>query len=65
MCRDHYTRVNGARGITGYIEGVIKPEIANTVLFDADAEGRILIEYDEENSQVVLHTPSMLADAAG
>ena len=33
MCRDHYRPITGARGITGYIEGVIKPEIANTVLF--------------------------------
>jgi ATP-dependent Clp protease ATP-binding subunit ClpB len=47
MCKDHYKPVTGARGITGYIEGVIKPEIANTVLFDHQAEGRITIRYDE------------------
>ena len=65
MCRDHYTPINGARGITGYIEGVIKPEIANTVLFDTDAEGQILIQYDEKNSQVVLQAPARMTDAAG
>lgn len=48
MCRDHYKPVNGARGITGYIEGVIKPEIANTVLFDSDASGVISIGYNSE-----------------
>ena len=26
MCRDHYRPISGARGITGYIEGVIKPK---------------------------------------
>lgn len=65
MCRDHYTPINGARGITGYIEGVIKPEIANTVLFDSDAEGQIVIDYDEKNGQVVLQAPAKLTDAAG
>ncbi|MGB5165884.1 MAG: AAA family ATPase, partial [Woeseiaceae bacterium] len=57
MCRDHYKPVNGARGITGYIEGVIKPEIANTVLFDEQAKGMIQIEYDEATKSVVLHSP--------
>ncbi len=61
MCRDHYKPITGARGITGYIEGVIKPEIANTVLFNQDAKGSILIEYDEENKTVVLHPPTASA----
>ena len=55
MCRDHYRPVTGARGITGYIEGVIKPEIANTVLFNQQAKGRILIDYDEKQQSVVLN----------
>jgi ATP-dependent Clp protease ATP-binding subunit ClpB len=54
MCRDHYRPVTGARGITGYIEGVIKPEIANTVLFNQQARGTIMIGYDEEKQAVVL-----------
>ena len=54
MCRDHYQPVTGARGITGYIEGVIKPEIANTVLFNQQARGTIMIGYDEEKQAVVL-----------
>jgi len=54
MCRDHYKPVNGARGITGYIEGVIKPEIANTVLFDQNASGKIVINYDEAAKEVFI-----------
>jgi ATP-dependent Clp protease ATP-binding subunit ClpB len=54
MCRDHYQPITGARGITGYIEGVIKPEIANTVLFNQQARGTIMIGYDEEKQAVVL-----------
>jgi ATP-dependent Clp protease ATP-binding subunit ClpB len=57
MCRDHYQPVTGARGITGYIEGVIKPEIANTVLFNQQAKGSIVIGYDEAKRDVVLHPP--------
>ncbi len=57
MCRDHYKPITGARGITGYIEGVIKPEIANTVLFNQSASGTIMIDYDEKTQQVVLHPP--------
>ncbi|MEJ2589930.1 MAG: AAA family ATPase [Candidatus Thiodiazotropha sp.] len=57
MCRDHYRPVNGARGITGYIDGVIKPEIANTVLFSADAEGTIHIDYDPERQAAIIQTP--------
>ena len=54
MCKDHYQPVNGARGITGYIEGVIKPEIANTVLFDQTASGTIMINYDEKSKDIVI-----------
>jgi ATP-dependent Clp protease ATP-binding subunit ClpB len=56
MCQDHYMPVTGARGITGYIEGVIKPEIANTVLFDQQAEGRITIGYDEARREPLIET---------
>jgi len=59
MCRDHYKPVNGARGITGYIDGVIKPEIANTVLFSADAAGTITIDYDEERKSAVIQLPQV------
>jgi len=58
MCRDHYKPVSGARGITGYIEGVIKPEIANTVLFDESASGKIVINYDEKAKDVVVRHDS-------
>ncbi len=61
MCRDHYKPITGARGITGYIEGVIKPEIANTVLFNQQAKGSIVIEYDEAEQTVVLHPPKVTA----
>jgi len=61
MCRDHYRPVTGARGITGYIEGVIKPEIANTVLFNQQARGRITIDYDVKKQEVVLHPPESKA----
>ncbi len=57
MCRDHYKPITGARGITGYIEGVIKPEIAHTVLFNPEAAGVITIDYDEANQTVVLQPP--------
>ena len=58
MCRDHYRPVTGARGITGYIEGVIKPEIANTVLFNQRASGTITIGYDSDARRVVLTPPA-------
>lgn len=57
MCRDHYKPITGARGITGYIEGVIKPEIAHTVLFNQEASGTIMIDYDEEKQTVIIHPP--------
>lgn len=57
MCRDHYKPVNGARGITGYIEGVIKPEIANTVLFADQSSGTITIDYDEAERRAVMSLP--------
>ncbi len=57
MCRDHYKPVNGARGITGYIEGWVKPEIANTVLFTPDAKGTMMIDYDEAEKSVVIQMP--------
>ena len=63
MCRDHYRPVTGARGITGYIEGVIKPEIATTVLFNPDSSGTILIGYDESTQSVVMHPPDVVASA--
>ncbi|MEM7283177.1 MAG: AAA family ATPase [Pseudomonadota bacterium] len=58
MCSDHYRSITGARGITGYIEGVIKPEIANTVLFNQQAAGNIVIDYDHATKSVILHPPS-------
>ena len=54
MCKDHYKPVNGARGITGYIEGRIKPDIARTLLFSPDATGRILIDYDKKQKTTVI-----------
>lgn len=57
MCRDHYKPVNGARGITGYMEGVIKPEIANTVLFNSEASGVITIGYDSERKVAQIEVP--------
>ena len=57
MCRDHYRPITGARGITGYIEGVIKPEIANTVLFNTDARGDIEVSYDEKRKAVIVSLP--------
>lgn len=58
MCRDHYIPSNGARGITGYIEGVIKPKIANTVLFDQDASGTIELKYDVAAKSVLVESVS-------
>ncbi len=63
MCADHYKPINGARGITGYLEGVVKPEIANTVLFNSDAQGEIVIEYDATNKEVAVHGPGLKQDA--
>jgi ATP-dependent Clp protease ATP-binding subunit ClpB len=60
MCRDHYRPVTGARGITGYIEGVIKPEIATTVLFNPDSAGTIQIDYDEEKQAAVIRPPQVI-----
>ncbi len=57
MCRDHYKPVNGARGITGYIDGVIKPEIANTVLFNSEASGVLTIGYDSERKAARIEAP--------
>ncbi len=62
MCKDHYKAISGARGITGYIEGVIKPEIANTVLFDQQASGSIVISYDKAAKAVQLQPPQGEAD---
>lgn len=62
MCRDHYKPVTGARGITGYIEGVIKPEIANTVLFNQQATGSVMVDYDEKSEAVVIHAPEAASD---
>ncbi len=59
ICKDHYKPVNGARGITGYIEGRIKPEIANTVLFSPDSKGVIMIDYDEEKKSAIIQTPTV------
>jgi ATP-dependent Clp protease ATP-binding subunit ClpB len=64
LCRDHYKPVNGARGITGYIEGVIKPEIANTVLFDSDASGVIEIGYDSESKSALIGAPQNVSSEA-
>jgi ATP-dependent Clp protease ATP-binding subunit ClpB len=64
MCRDHYRPITGARGITGYIEGVIKPEIATTVLFNPDSKGTIFIGYDDETQSVVMNPPQV-ADTSG
>ena len=60
MCRDHYRPITGARGITGYIEGVIKPEIATTVLFNPESVGTIFIGYDEESQSVVMRPPQVV-----
>jgi len=57
MCRDHYKPVNGARGITGYIDGVIKPEIANTVLFESEARGVIAIGYNSATRSASIRAP--------
>ena len=57
MCADHYKPINGARGITGYLEGVIKPEIANTVLFNKTASGEINITYDRDIKSAVIKPP--------
>ena len=64
MCRDHYRPVTGARGITGYIEGVIKPEIATTVLFSPESAGTIQLDYDQDSQTVVMHAPEALANEA-
>ena len=56
MCADQYTPINGARGITGYIEGVIKPEIANTVLFSKNAHGTIIIHYQNQEITVLVNS---------
>lgn len=55
MCEDHYEPSSGARGITGYVEGVLKPQIANTVLFDEEAKGTIRVEYDHDSRSIVVH----------
>jgi len=55
--------VTGARGITGYIEGVIKPEIANTVLFEQQAEGEITIRYDETSRAPIIEALQAPASA--
>ncbi len=62
MCKDYYKPVNGARGVTGYIESSIKPEIASTVLFDAEAEGTINVDYCEKNRTVKLYSPAQAED---
>lgn len=58
MCKDYYKPVNGARGVTGYIESSIKPEIASTVLFDTKTEGTINIDYCTESKAVKLYSPA-------
>ncbi len=57
MCADHYKPVNGARGITGYIQGQIKPSVAKATLFTPDAEGTMLIEYDKDSKTLTVNPP--------
>ena len=57
MCKDHYDPVNGARGITGYIQVVIKSSLAKKKLFNPDVKGYITIEYDEKKKGVVIRPP--------
>ncbi len=64
MCADHYKPVNGARGITGYLEGVVKPEIANTVLFNTNVQGEIMIEYDAAAKKVAVQVPGEMQHSA-
>jgi ATP-dependent Clp protease ATP-binding subunit ClpB len=62
MCADHYKPVNGARGITGYIQGKIKPSVAKATLFTPDAEGTMTIEYDAEEQTVKVNAPKKAAE---
>ncbi|MFP8968617.1 AAA family ATPase [Pokkaliibacter sp. CJK22405] len=57
LCRSIYSPATGARGIPGYITTHIKPAVANTLLQTPEAEGRMLIEFDEANRSVVISSP--------
>ncbi len=58
MCKDHYQPIHGARGITGYIQSMIKPAIAKTLLFEEGVAGIMQIDYKTETRQITVHPPS-------
>ena len=58
MCEDNYQPVHGARGITGYIQTMIKPAIAKTLLFEDDVQGTMIIEYHTETKTINVHPPT-------
>ncbi|MCB9990732.1 MAG: ATP-dependent Clp protease ATP-binding subunit [Rhodospirillales bacterium] len=70
MCEDHYIPVQGARGIKGYIQSKVKPEIAKTVLFEEAAEGVMNITYKKEpgsaqgTGTVTVHAPKIAGELA-
>lgn len=59
MCEKHYEPEHGARGIIGYIEDEITPAIADTILFDDEAKGVMMIDYDPDQDKVTVHPPKL------
>ena len=56
ICKDHYSPVNGARGIPGYFATKIHPVVAKTLLQSENAVGVMEIEYSSDSRELqILH----------
>jgi ATP-dependent Clp protease ATP-binding subunit ClpB len=51
FCADHYNPVIGARGLPGYIQANLEPEITNTILNHPDFHGTFKVGYDKKTKK--------------
>jgi len=59
ICRDHYSPVNGARGIPGYFATKIHPVVARTILQSENVKGVMEIEYCSDSKELQILHPRM------
>jgi len=59
ICRDHYSPVNGARGIPGYFATKIHPVVARTILQSENVKGVMEIEYCSDSKELQILHPKM------
>lgn len=58
ICQDIYVPAIGARSLPGYITTKIKPAVANTILNTPDAEGEMVINYDNCTKTLAITAPA-------